>query len=166
MTRAGRGFTLPEVLVTIAVIAILALVVMPNLLSLIAKARVEGVASELRTDLQYAKAEAIRLRRDVTVAVASGGGSYTLSYVDDAGVTQVAKSVSLPSNTTLSASGMIVFERLRGQATSTGEVTVTNPSAGGSLKVSVNAVGTPTTCAVSGSFYGVTTSCPTVSPSA
>ena len=58
--RKAHGFTLIELMVTVAVIGILALVAVPSMTSLINNSRAVGQTEELESSLQLARAEAIR----------------------------------------------------------------------------------------------------------
>ena len=61
------GFSLIELLVTIAIVAILAVVAAPSLMSLINSNRLTAQANELVASLQQARMEAVRRNRSVTV---------------------------------------------------------------------------------------------------
>lgn len=154
--RYVRGLTLVELVVTLAVVAVLAAVAIPNLIRFAVKYRLEGVANELRTDLQYARTEAIRLREGVSLTVNNAGTGYTISGATS-GTT--LKTVSLPSGAALSSGASIGFESLRGMASITGQITATASGTSDSLRISVDSIGRVNTCAVSGSFYGVGNSC-------
>ena len=59
-TRApAHGFTLVELVAVVAVTGIVATAAVPSLSGLIDTQRIGGVASELASDLQHARAEAI-----------------------------------------------------------------------------------------------------------
>lgn len=74
--RRDKGLTLVELMVTVAVLAIFLAVAAPNLTAVLLKMRLEGVANELRTDLQYARSESIRLKKAVSLASAADGSGY------------------------------------------------------------------------------------------
>lgn len=61
--RLSEGFTLIELMVVVALLAILGTLVGPSFQDMILKQRLRGVNAELVTDLQFARAEAIRLGR-------------------------------------------------------------------------------------------------------
>ncbi len=67
-----KGFTLIEAMVVVALVAILAALAMPSFNSAIANHRVKSTAQELQTLLQFARAEAVYKRKEVTVVPNSG----------------------------------------------------------------------------------------------
>ena len=68
----NSGFTLVELMVTVAVMAILAAFAMPSMTALINNVRVSGQTEELVSSLQLARAEAIRRNARVTVCAGTG----------------------------------------------------------------------------------------------
>lgn len=78
------GFTLPELLVTIAVVAILAMVAMPSFNHLIRRHRVSLATNQLMGDLAYARAEAATRGSFVSLCASSDGASCSgsTSYAD------------------------------------------------------------------------------------
>ena len=90
MRRAGlRGFTLMEVLVVLAIVAILTAVAAPNLTEFVATQRVRTVASDMASEIAFARAKAIESSRRVIMErlVASGWhqGWRTYTDLDDSG---------------------------------------------------------------------------------
>ena len=72
----AEGFTLVELMVTLAVIGILAVIATPSMTNLISNSRVSGQTEEIVASLQLARAEAIRRNARVTVCA---GASTTCS---------------------------------------------------------------------------------------
>lgn len=69
--RHARGVTLIEALVTVAILAIMLGIAAPALQGFVAGNRLRSTALELRSALQYARAEAIRNNARVTVCKAN-----------------------------------------------------------------------------------------------
>lgn len=67
----NRGFTLIELMVTIAVIAILAMIAAPSMSNVLAKQKLNSTTRELVNTLTSARSQAALLRREVTVTLNS-----------------------------------------------------------------------------------------------
>ncbi|MFP5344533.1 MAG: GspH/FimT family pseudopilin, partial [Gammaproteobacteria bacterium] len=65
--RKFKGFTLVELMVSVAVLAILLAIGIPAFQSTLDKRRLTGAAEQLYADLQFARSEAIRQNKRVTV---------------------------------------------------------------------------------------------------
>lgn len=70
--RSQRGMTIPELMIGVAIVAILAATAIPSYDSSRARARLKGVADNLQLDLQSARAEAIQRNSTVTVVFGTG----------------------------------------------------------------------------------------------
>lgn len=71
----AKGFTLVELMVTVAVMAILAMIAIPSFTSLINSNRIVSQANELVAVVQGARSEAIRYNQRVYVCSSSNGTS-------------------------------------------------------------------------------------------
>jgi type IV fimbrial biogenesis protein FimT len=85
--RFNRGFTLVEMLIAIALIAIVLAIGVPNFGNYVVTQRLKGVTAELVTDLQFARAEAATRNRPVFFSYRSSVGVKTcyVIYVPTAG---------------------------------------------------------------------------------
>lgn len=73
--RAVRGFTLVELMVTIAILGILITLALPSFASLIERMRIEGAVGKLRTDIAYARTEAMRTGQSVHICKRDGAST-------------------------------------------------------------------------------------------
>lgn len=76
MRHKASGLTAFELAVTLAIIALMASVTMPPYLKWYRKVRINGAASNLASDLEMARTQAIR--ENATVVVAFESGNYIL----------------------------------------------------------------------------------------
>lgn len=88
MTRThSRGFTLPELMIVVALIGVVLVLAGPSFSDYVSIQRLKSVNASLVTDVQFARSEAASRGRQVFMQFRSGGGSglscYTI-YVDPA----------------------------------------------------------------------------------
>ncbi len=175
MMPRQRGFTLIELLITVAIASILITLVAPSFTAYFAKKRVEGLISELVTDLYYSRSEAVQRNTSIQItlgancyvihdlkAIASTASSAT-SCVQAAGTASTIgsgetelKTVKIAAGSPASFSpgtGTILFDPVRGMATiSSGTDTITATSSIGSwvLRANITQMGKIKTCSPSG----------------
>lgn len=158
-----RGLTLMELMVTVAILAILVALAVPSFNSFLAKGRLSGAAEVLAQDLQLARSEALRRNDAVTISFSSGAAwcygsvagatactctptnTCTLRRVDNtdySGVTMTAVSFGSPAAT------FTAFMPRQGLAND-GTVEFTHASAG-TLRVSLGTAGQVRICSTSG----------------
>jgi type IV fimbrial biogenesis protein FimT len=88
MMRAGRfhrGFTLIELMVTVAIAVILITLAVPSFRSYTVKKKVEGTLAELASDIQFARSEAVS--RNTTVRLTLGTNCYSVHPASGASIT-------------------------------------------------------------------------------
>ena len=70
--RISRGFTMMEMMITLAVVAILAAIAVPNFKFQIEQSRFTSASNDLITALNFARGEALRRSRPVSVSRVGG----------------------------------------------------------------------------------------------
>ena len=111
--QSSRGFTLIELMVTIAVIAILAMIAAPSMSNLIAKQQLNKSARELAATFSQARSQAALLRTSVTVSLNSTSANTTNTFNWAPGanntliVTAIDSSTSPPTTSALTLSSVV-----------------------------------------------------------
>ncbi|MFB1486230.1 MULTISPECIES: GspH/FimT family pseudopilin [unclassified Thiocapsa] len=123
---AAHGFTLLELMMTIAIVAIFAGIGVPSFTRTIANHRVHAAASDLQTALWRTRSEAIRLNRDVTLQPASSEAGWEGGWVAlPSGATETLLSGDAFRGVTLSGGPASVVYRASGRARSDTATTAT-----------------------------------------
>ena len=97
-TLKTEGFTIIELMITVAVVGVLAAVALPSFNYTIKNSRVKTTASDLHSSLLYARSEAIKRNADVTVTVNSSG--WVVSYVEASTTKILSQKNDVPSDVT------------------------------------------------------------------
>jgi type IV fimbrial biogenesis protein FimT len=160
----SRGVTLVEVLVAIAIAAILAGLAVPSFREAMARARLEGAVSTFAIDVQYTRTEAIRAgnkgadvnKAAATLEIGSTGTSYTITVVPVAGeaANDPIKVVALPDGVKFSPNTTIAFDGLRGTTATAHTINAESSATDAKLNVLTNALGRVSVCSPSGTFGG------------
>jgi prepilin-type N-terminal cleavage/methylation domain-containing protein len=95
-TGAG-GFSLIETLVVISILALTAIVTIPNVMAWRSGMQFRAAVNELRNDLEFSKTRAVKENATVTVAFDPTAGQYRMTYLDQVANTILLKSQTLPS---------------------------------------------------------------------
>ena len=153
-----RGLTLIELMVTLTVIAIVLLIAVPSFVEFLARRRVEGVAQELSTDLQYARSLAVNNRIEVTLNRTSTTQYEITGTVIEGSTTVVRSFKALQLNgATLSGSSSVGYEPHRGTRSTAGADPAITVAAGGTsatLRVSVTPMGQAQICSPDATMGG------------
>ena len=73
--KTNKGFTLFELIVTVAVLAILAMIAAPSMVNLIKSSKIKTASSAIVDFMQQARSEAIRTGRPVTICASSNAST-------------------------------------------------------------------------------------------
>ena len=68
LKKTPKGFTLIELMVTIAVLAIIVTIAMPSFTEMMERQRLKNAVETFYSDLLFAKSEALKRSTDVTVS--------------------------------------------------------------------------------------------------
>ena len=139
-----NGFTLLELTVTIAVLAIISTIAIPSFLSMIDGRRVNGVAVEIVGDLRLARTEAMRRGQEITFNI--DNESHTIELGSD----ELKAHIYDRPNVSVSANPETInIDPRHGHPDAALEVTVTGNSQR-ALIVSINQVGRIRVCGTAG----------------
>lgn len=145
----SRGFTAIELMVVVAIIAVLLSVVVPSFQEQLARRKLEGAATELNTDIQFARAQAVSNNDPANpVRLATTASGYTVSN----GITTY-KTVALDPTLSLTSGVTLTYDPMRGLANA---ITLDLSSSRTAVQMGVrtNAMGRVTLCTPGGGFKG------------
>ena len=94
--RKNSGFTLTELMVTIAVVAILASVAVPNFIAWLPNYRLQNGAEEIQSALQLARITAIKENATATVTFDTANETYQASVLKS-GVVRIFRRGRMPA---------------------------------------------------------------------
>lgn len=148
------GITLIEVLIAIAIIAIITSIAVPSYQSQIARQSLVLVAESFVSDIKLARSEALKRSDDVSIVITSGAN---WSYVVSDSASNQIKSVSSTNYSNISgltltnlASGAFSFDGFRGLTDVPNDAKVSFSTSGESASVVMNVVGRAWICDLSG----------------
>ena len=152
MKRNNAGFTFWEVMVVIAIIAILSAIALPNMFDWRERAKLRGAFENLRGDLQWAKTRAVREHAPVSVLfytnryeifVDNGAGGVTAAdYIRD-GDEPLVRSRQLSAGVTIDLDAPNIYQTqfdTRGRCPGVGTL-VLEDSTGEQTQLSINLLG-------------------------
>lgn len=171
------GLTIIELMVVVAVVAVLITLAAPSMRAMIAAQRVKSINAELVTDLQFARSEAARRNRDVYVSFNPAASCYVIYVTANTGSCDCSRAIVCTSEVSreeiktvrlaaangvaLSASGpsstLLRFEAQSGRQQDDGFQVGVTSTLGGQLRTTVNSAGRVTVCTPDSSIAGTAT---------
>jgi prepilin-type N-terminal cleavage/methylation domain-containing protein len=163
------GFTIIELMVVVVIAAILLTLAAPSFNDMLQRRRMEGQVSELVTDLQYARSEAVQRNRNVVLVTGGAGTCYTIAAWSTGvgscdctaspactGGPTALKTVTLTNSVTVTNGISFDFEPVRGSLQSATDTTATVTLGSWQVNAVVPAHGRVSSCSPSGSLRGYT----------
>ncbi|BCS97146.1 hypothetical protein DSLASN_27780 [Desulfoluna limicola] len=140
--KKPEGFTLIELMVTVAMVAVLTTLAVSGYSRLMEGARLSTAAGDLKTDLELAKVTAVR--RHVTVLAyfddgSGDSGGYTLSVGTKGGEAILTR--TMPEKVVLTGVTTPIGFNTMGIASSTGQIEVKTTDNANFKRISVSAAG-------------------------
>lgn len=167
-SAASRGFTLIEMMATVAVAGIVATTAVPSLHGWADQQRLKGIASELSSDLQHARAEALLRNEGVRITfvgnacyvVHTGAADRCRCDADGIGRCEGGaapiKTVALPAATGVALQSnvrSVLFAPEHGTASPTATLRISGAQ-GRTVQHTVNLMGRVRSCAAQGAVAG------------
>jgi type IV fimbrial biogenesis protein FimT len=170
-TRRQRGFTLVEACAVIGIVSILATAALPNLQGLVDGRRLDGAATQLATDIQFVRSEAVARNLPVRLSFyPSAGGSCYVVHTGNAeqcacdtsgpatcsGDAQQIKTVAFTAADRVSLqsnAASVLFDPLHGTSTPTGTLRVIGQQ-GRAVHHVINVMGRVRSCSPQGAMPG------------
>jgi type IV fimbrial biogenesis protein FimT len=145
----ASGFTLPELVITIAIAAILAAIAAPSFTSLIAGQRIRTASFDLVANLMLARSEAIKQNGNVTITSASGTDAWANGWAISSPSGTIKSQAAYSKLTITSASGASLVYNRSGRVDSGAAATfeISDAASGSSVPhscVTVGVTGQPT----------------------
>jgi prepilin-type N-terminal cleavage/methylation domain-containing protein len=160
-TRSNNGFTLIELMVTITIMAIIAMIAAPTLQEFVDKTRLKGATDRLYADMQFARSEAVKRNSSVSISFSTGsnwcygisaGGACNCSTANSCNIKTVSHSefngIALDSATF--ASSATTFNPVLGTLSSAGLARLQS-SGGKQACVRMSVIGQVRLCSPAGS---------------
>jgi len=147
LNRLPRGFTLPELLMVVTIIGIIAAYAVPSFNNMMVNERIKGASFEVAAALTLARSEAIKRNGSVTITPTSGttawAGGWTTTAADASVITTQG---AYPSSIVITGPTSIVYNRSGRSSSSTTVTLQVGPATGTAVSprcISVALTGQP-----------------------
>ena len=130
--KGMRGFTLVELMITLALLAIVATIAVPNFMQFIRNNQVQAKADELKTFLQYARGQAVSARKSYEI---TAGADWTIKLAGTSDVTRKLGFNTAQAQPRTNPNNLVLTFNANGTASPAAKITVCrdNDSANGYL---------------------------------
>lgn len=154
--NTNNGFSLVELIIALAITAILTVIAVPSLITYVQKSRLTGAGQRLYYAIQTARSEAVKRNTNVYVSIVVGtnwcygvntGASCNCSTANSCNLgTTSAANTSLSLAITGFSSSSVRFEPIHGAANASGKATFTTADGLNNITVKVGLLGNPILC--------------------
>lgn len=135
--RNDAGLTFMEVTLIVAIIAIFAMISVPNISKWISNHRLTSASQQIASEMQLARAKAVTERKNINFSIVTGAGYYaTFQYSPGGQIKHISQSITISGVT---GDNPIVFNS-RGMASNDTNVSLINER-GVTKSVHVNIAG-------------------------
>jgi type IV fimbrial biogenesis protein FimT len=140
MDRKNKGLTMVELMVTLAIIAVVLAIAIPAYNTQVPRFRLNGAARKVMGDLMGARMNAVKLNTTVTVNFDGALNTYTVSYVNEDGDT-VSETFNIQTHfpgVSIDADASVIFSSsgIRGTGSSA-SVTIENDADDKTININV-----------------------------
>lgn len=165
--RRSAGLTLIELMVTLAILGVIAAIAAPSFTGFVARAKLRGAAHEVFADLQYARSESVQKNRVFQVEFSATGyeiwrmdrtlpANHDASTAADPNPVKAVYWSDSGTNLTGGSAMVITYNPVRASATiASGPLVIAHSATSGTLQVTVNTTGRAELCSPGASVPGV-----------